>query len=53
MIDTMNVFNISCSSDMFMRTTCSVELTDESITVFYILIGWNILVITRKMLRAI
>jgi len=53
MIDTMNLFNISCSSDMFMRTMCSVELTDESITVFYIIIGWTILVITRKILRAI
>lgn len=53
MIDTMNLFNISCSRDMFMRTKCSVELTDESIIVFYILIGWNILVITRKMLRTV
>ena len=36
MINNINIFNISCSSDMFMRTTCSVELTDESIEAIFL-----------------
>lgn len=47
----MSVFNIVCSCDFFIKTICKVELTEESMMVFYILAGWNLLIVTKKLIN--